>query len=118
MTEPETECVKCGALILQSTATRNGGRYQACATGPKVEDVAEGMELGMRLILGVVFAVIIGGMGFGISSFLGTIGGIFVAIPFALVGFIYGCFCVEINAIIVGVLNMENQSLALGYSGR
>jgi hypothetical protein len=58
------------------------------------------MELGVRLFLGVVFAVFIGGLGFGIGSFLGTLGGIFVAIPFTLVGFIYGCFCAEINAII------------------
>ena len=104
MTEPETKCLKCGASILQSTATRNGGRCQPCATGPKVEDGAGGMELAMRLTLGVVFAVIIGGLGFGIGSFLGTIGGIFVAIPFTLVGFVYGCFCVEINAIIRSVL--------------
>lgn len=62
MTEPETECVKCGTAILQSTAASNDGRCRPCATGPKVEDVFEGIGLAMRLILGVVFAVIIGGL--------------------------------------------------------
>ena len=100
MTDSKTECSKCGASILQSTADRNGGRCRPCATGPSVETVAEGMELGMRLLLGVVFAVVIGGIGYGIGSIFGTIGGIVVAIPFGFIGFLYGCFCVEINAII------------------
>ena len=58
----------------------------------------------MRLILGSIFAVVIGGLGCGIGSVLGTIGGIVVAIPFAMIGFCYGCFCVELNAIIRSVL--------------
>ena len=104
MAESKTECSKCGASILQSTAERNAGRCKPCATGPKLENVAEGMEFGMRLFLGVFFAFVIGGIGYGIGSFMGTIGGIIIAIPFAIAGFVYGCFCVEINAIIRSML--------------
>ncbi|MEP3480089.1 MAG: hypothetical protein ABJZ55_12635 [Fuerstiella sp.] len=104
MAESKTKCLKCGAAILQSTAEQNGGRCKPCATGPKLENVAEGMEFGMRLFLGLVFAVVIGGVGYGIGSFLGAIGGIVLATPFALVGFVYGCLCVEINAIIRSLL--------------
>ena len=104
MTESKTECSKCGASILQSTAERNGGRCKPCSTGPKLENVAVGMEFGIRLLLGVVFAVVIGGLGYGIGSFVGTIGGIILAVPFTIVGFIYGCFCIEINAIMRSLL--------------
>ena len=58
----------------------------------------------MRLILGSIFAVLAGGLGFGVGSVLGTIGGLIVAIPFAMTGFCYGCFCVEINAILRSIL--------------
>lgn len=104
MTDAKTECAKCGTSILQSTADQNNGRCKPCATGPNLENVAEGMELGMRLLLGLFFAALIGAVGYGIGSLLGTIGGIIVAIPFALFGFVYGCFCVEINAIIRSLL--------------
>ena len=81
MTESKTECSKCGASILQSTADRNGGRCRPCATGSRVETVAEGMELGMRLLLGVVFAVVIGGVGYGIGSILGTVSYTHLTLP-------------------------------------
>ena len=104
MAELKTECSKCGASILQSTADENAGRCKPCETGPKLENVAEGIGFGMRLFLGVIFAFVIGGIGYGIGSFMGTIGGIVAALPFAIVGFIYGCFCLEINATIRSIL--------------
>ena len=104
MSEPKTDCATCGVSILQSTATQNGGRCKPCATGPKLEDVAGGIEFGTRILLGIVFAAVIGGLGYGIGSMLGTIGGVIIAIPFASLGFLYGCFCVEINAIIRSIL--------------
>ena len=58
----------------------------------------------MRLFLGVVFSCVIGGLGYGLGSLFGMFGGIVIAVPFAFVGFIYGCFCVEINAIIRSLL--------------
>lgn len=104
MPDPKTKCRECRDLVLQSTADKNGGRCKPCAASPKFEDVAEGVALGMRFLLGVFFGVVIGGVGYGIGSLLGTIGGIAVAIPFAMLGFIYGCFCVEINAIVRSIL--------------
>ncbi|QDS92366.1 hypothetical protein FF011L_11090 [Roseimaritima multifibrata] len=100
MTNTKMECSKCGSSILESTAGQNSGLCKTCVAGPKIETVAEGMELGMRLLLGLFFAALVGTIGYGIGSFLGTIGGIIVTIPFAFFGFVYGCFCVEINAII------------------
>ncbi|HEY1123166.1 MAG TPA: hypothetical protein VGE67_16250 [Haloferula sp.] len=35
MPEPKTRCTKCGAEILQATATRTGGLCMPCKTGPK-----------------------------------------------------------------------------------
>ncbi|TWT79574.1 hypothetical protein CA13_09780 [Planctomycetes bacterium CA13] len=104
MLESKTECTKCRALILQVTADRNGGRCKPCATGAKLENISEGMEFGMRFLLGAFFGAMLAGVGFALGSFLGTVGGVVVAIPFALTGFIYGCFCVEINAIIRSLL--------------
>ena len=104
MTQPKTKCTKCGTSILQSTAARNSGRCKPCATGPKFENTAGGMELGMRLILGSIFAGVAGGLGFGIGSVLGTIGGLVFAVPLAMIGFCYGCFCVQINAILRSIL--------------
>lgn len=104
MSELKTECAKCGASILQSTASENDGRCKPCAVGPNLENTAEGMEVGMRLLLGVIFGVLFGGLGYAIGSFLGTIGAVIVTVPFALAGFVYGCFCVELNAVIRSIL--------------
>jgi len=104
MPEPQTNCAKCGASILESTAKRNNGHCKPCTKGIGLGDVAEGMDFGMRLLLGVFFGALLAGFGFGIGSFLGTIGGIIVAIPFAGIAFVYGCFCVEINAIVRSLL--------------
>ncbi|WP_442507111.1 hypothetical protein SH528x_006009 [Novipirellula sp. SH528] len=71
----------------------------------KAGDVAESMELGLRLLLGVLFGCLFAGLGYGIGAILGTVTGIIVATPFAFVGFIYGCFCVEINAMIRLILS-------------
>jgi len=39
MPEPKTRCTKCGAEILQATATRTGGLCMPCKTGPKPDPV-------------------------------------------------------------------------------
>ena len=93
-----TECIKCDAVILQSTADATGGRCRKCEIKP--ENVAEGIEWGFRAILGIVFACIFAPAGYLLGSFLGTVGSIFCAIPFAMVGFLVGCFIVEIKSIL------------------
>ncbi len=71
----------------------------------KAGDVAESIEWGMRLLLGMLFGCVFTGLGYGLGAILGTVTGIIVATPFAVVGFIYGCFCVEINAIVRLILS-------------
>ena len=93
-----TECKKCNAVILQSTAVATGGRCRKCEIKP--ENVAEGIEWGLRSILGIVFACIFAPAGYLLGSFLGTAGSIVCAIPFAIVGFLVGCFIVEIKSIL------------------
>lgn len=101
MPEPTTNCAKCGASILQSTADQNDGRCQPCSGR---SDAVSSMTLGLRFLLGLIFGCLLGGLGYGIGSFVGSLVGVLVAIPFALIGFIYGCFCVEINAMIRSAL--------------
>ena len=106
MVEQKLECLKCGALILQSTADQNNGRCKPCSAGPNLENIAEGTELGLRLFLGVIGGVSFAGLGYAIGSFAGSIAGIVCAIPFAMIGFVYGCFRVEINLLIRTMLPM------------
>ena len=106
MSESKTECTRCGSSILRSTADRNNGRCEPCASGKRVNQVSDSMELGLRLLLGIFFAGLVGGLGYSVGASFGTIGGLFVAVPSTLAGFIYGCFCVEINAIARTALHM------------
>ena len=70
------------------------------AARPKTEELLEHMEFGTRILLGCVFALVFGAVGYGLGSILGTIGSVVLAVPFALVGFIYVCFSVEVNSMI------------------
>ena len=100
MTATKTECVRCGTSIVQSTAKDTGGLCRPCEAGPDVETVSDGIEIGFRFTKALVFAIFAAGIGYTIGSVLGDIGSMVLSVPFTAVGFVYGFFSTEINAII------------------
>lgn len=100
-------CKRFGVAIQAATAQELDGLCRPCSQGRFSSALglgdAEKLGISLRLIYGLLFGCILGGVGYGIGSSLGMFIGIVVAFPFALVGFIYGCFLVEINGIIRGM---------------
>ena len=103
MSVTKTECAKCGTLIVLSTATDTGGLCRPCEAGPNFQTVSDGFEFGLRFAMALLFACIAAGIGYTIGSLLGVLGGLFLAVPFAAVGLIYGFFVMEVNSIIRSV---------------
>lgn len=85
---------------MQSTAKKTGGLCRPCDAGPDLVQVAERIEIGSRFLLAVVGAVIFGGIGYAVGALLSVLGGVVLAIPCAVIGFVYGFFKPEIHAIL------------------
>lgn len=109
MTAAKTICPDCGAEFLQSTADSNAGRCLKCNPGNKRkesinhEDVAESLELSMRLLLGFVFSLLFASFGYGAGAVIWAGIGVILALICFPVGFVYGFFCREINSLIRGI---------------
>ena len=97
-------CPKCESEFLQITADSNDGYCLKCRPNKKSSidhaHVAEKMELGLRLLLAIVFGFVFAGMGYGAGSVIWAGIGIALSLAFFPVGFVYGFFCSEINPII------------------
>ncbi len=105
MSEKKVTCLTCKAEIIQATAIKNRGLCAQCIKGTSLEDIADGLSLGIRILRGVFFSSIFAVVGYAAGSVVGAMTGIFVAVPFATLGFVYGCFCSEINSLIRVVLS-------------
>ena len=111
MAELQTTCSKCDVPILQSTADDNDGFCGHCKSrrsgGFKLDlTPTETVEFSMRLFLGALFSVMGFGLGCALGSQLGTVSAFVVAIAFAVVGFVYGCFKMEIDALVWAICRL------------
>lgn len=104
MAGQKVACLKCKAVILGATAVKNRGLCGQCVK-TSLEDISDGLDIGMRLLRGLFFSVIFAGLGYGIGSVFGAMIGIFVAVPCVLLGFAYGCLSSEINSVVRAVLS-------------
>ncbi|MEM9420079.1 MAG: hypothetical protein AAGA25_13650 [Planctomycetota bacterium] len=66
----------------------------------KAERAGESFELGVRVILGLIFAFLLGGAAWAIGTYVWIGISIVLAIPAALIGFTAGFFWVEIKLLI------------------
>lgn len=105
MSSKKTTCKKCGTSILQTTANYTGGVCRPCKKF-KIgsTEVAEGMEISLRMILAVVFAVFFSIIGYGLASLVWIGFGVIFAIILFPLGAIYGFFCSEINFFLRSIL--------------
>ena len=106
MGSQKATCPECGSEFLQETADANGGYCLKCKLVKKSEVdhgmVAEKMEVGLRLLLAVIFACVFAGLGYGIGAVIWTGVGVLLAVAGFPIGAVYGFFCPEINAILRG----------------
>lgn len=117
MPTPKTACKQCGLRCRVSRAQQTGGLCKRCAdgrtrrdglasspTGMTPSDIADGMELGMRLLFGAFFGSLLGGLGYALGTSFTPIAGYILGFAFGGAGFVYGCFCFEINAVLRSIL--------------
>ena len=105
MSSPKTHCPKCGEDFLQSTADSNQGTCLKCRPArPRSLPDPEPIELSLRLGLACLFGFIFAGMGYGAGDLMWSGIGVILSLISFPIGFLYGFFCREINALIRGII--------------
>ena len=68
--------------------------------GKSLEAASDKLELGMRLLLALVFCGVFAGIGYTVGSLMWTGLGVIIALFLMPVGALYGFFCDYVNALI------------------
>ncbi len=115
MESPKLNCKVCGKEISQETADNYLGGCWRCHPGTgtadgryegkdeekfNIENIADSMEFGMRLLLAFVFGCVFCGLGYAAGAWIWSGIALLLALIFFPIGFVYGFFAVEINALI------------------
>ena len=109
MDSPKATCSECGIEFLQTTADSNGGVCRKCRPGSdggklgaldRSEIFAGNIELSMRLLLAFFFGSVFCGLGYVAGAWIWSGIGLLLALIMFPIGFVYGFFVVEINALI------------------